>query len=136
MAQIIDVFIAAPSDVKTERSHTEMAVTEVSTRTRDLLNVVLHPVSWPNFLPQVTRSAKQHVQDRFSARARKCKIFVGILYQRYGTEINEERRVSGTEEEFEMALANRHEVEMLTYFREQTAGCPGYKNLRVGWHLA
>jgi hypothetical protein len=121
MPQVIDVFIASPGDVRPERRHAEAVVHEVSIRTQDLLGIVLMPVSWTNFLPLATKCGAERIQDRFTARARKCKIFIGILNQRYGTEIDEKRRISGTEEEFDAALENRRHVEILTYFRQKPA---------------
>lgn len=117
MTQVVDVFIASPSDVGTERRHAEDVIKLVSTKTRDILDIVLHPVSWQNFLPSATRCALERVQDRFTARVRKCGIFIGILHQRYGSEIDDSRRISGTQEEFEEAITNRHSIEILTYFR-------------------
>ncbi|MGO9019427.1 MAG: DUF4062 domain-containing protein [Syntrophobacteraceae bacterium] len=117
MAQVVDVFIAAPNDVRTERKDAEDVVRLVSMRTRDNLDIVLNTVSWPNFLPSATRCISERVQDRFTSRIRKCGIFIGILYQRYGTEIDTLRTISGTEEEFDAAIKNRHTIELLTYFR-------------------
>ncbi len=118
MDQVVDVFIASPSDVRKERKYVEEAVQKISPRTRDSLGIVLNPVSWTNFLPLAVKSNKDRVQDRFSQRVRKCHIFVGILYQRYGEEIDNQRRISGTEEEFDAAIKYRNRIELLTYFRD------------------
>lgn len=117
MAQVVDVFIASPDDVSVERHHAEDAIRLISQKTRDLLGIVLHPVSWQNFLPCQARGSEKRVQDRFSSRVRKCGIFIGILGQRYGTSIDESRRISGTEEEFNEAIKYREDIEILTYFR-------------------
>ena len=118
MAQIVDVFIASPSDVKKERLYAEDIVHLVSLRTRDSIDIALHTVSWPNFMPSATKCSTEQVQDRFSNRVSKCGIFVGILCERYGTEINEERKISGTQEEFEYAILHRNSIEILSYFKK------------------
>jgi hypothetical protein len=123
VTQVIDIFIAAPRDVEAERKYADEAVSEVSARTRDILDIALHPVNWRRFLPSAARKGER-IQDRFSSRVTKCGIFIGILNARYGTEISFDRRISGTEEEFNKAIANRHSIEILTYF------CRGSENLR------
>jgi len=117
MAQVVDVFIASPSDVQTERDHAEQAIRLISQRTRDLLGIVLNAVTWQKFLPSQARSFETRVQDRFTTQVRKCGIFIGILGERYGTEIDESRRISGTDEEFNEAIKFRNDIEILTYFK-------------------
>ena len=117
MAQVVDVFIASPSDVQAERDHAERAISLISQKTRGLLDMVLHQVSWKNFLPCQARGNEKRVQDRFTPLVRKCAIFIGILGERYGTVIDESRGISGTEEEFNEAIAFRDHMEILTYFR-------------------
>jgi hypothetical protein len=121
MTQVVDVFIASPNDVQEERGYAEEAIRQISARIRDVLNMVLHPVSWQNFLPVAAKNDGDRPQDFFSLKVRKCGIFIGILYQRYGTETDGIRKISGTEEEFQVAIENRLNVEILTYFRKQEA---------------
>lgn len=118
MTQLIDVFIASPGDVDRERRYAEEAIREVSVRTRSILNIALHPVSWQGFAPFVSHG-NASPQDVFNSRVKKCGIFIGILYEKYGAEIGDDRPISGTEEEFSIALGHRDNIEMLTYFREQ-----------------
>lgn len=118
MPQSVNVFIASPSDVSNERKYAENVITQLNYRTSELLGIYLHLISWENFIPIATKFEDEHIQDRFTRIVRKCGIFVGILYERYGTEINEERRISGTEEEFNTAMSNRSYIEILTYFRK------------------
>lgn len=127
MTQLVDVFIASPNDVKTERGYAEEAIQQVSARTREALNIALHPVRWENFLPAAVQEEHERIQDRFNARVTKCGIFIGILYQRYGTEIDESRKISGTEEEFETAIKNRRNIETLSYFRQSPPSIPSDK---------
>ena len=129
MTQVVDVFIASPSDVGTERRYAEDVIKLVSIRTRDTLDIVLHPVLWENFIPSATACALDRVQDRFTARVRKCGIFIGILHQRYGSEIDDSRRISGTQEEFEEAIKNRQSIEILTYFRIIGTNVPSNPNV-------
>jgi hypothetical protein len=118
VTQLIDVFVASPGDVDRERHYAEEAIQEVSGRTRSILNIALHPVSWHGFAPFVAHGGTRP-QDVFSSRVKKSGIFIGILYERYGTEIGDDRPISGTEEEFNIALGYRDKIEILTYFREQ-----------------
>jgi hypothetical protein len=121
VAQLVNVFIASPSDVRPERDCADAAVQRVSERTSQSLDIALQTVRWENFLPSATREDGERVQDRFTSLVRKCGIFIGILDRRYGTSIDESRKTSGTEEEFDAALEKRRHVEILTYFRRQPA---------------
>jgi len=128
VTQVIDTFIASPKDVENERKYAEEAVVEVSARTRDILDIALHPVSWQRFLPSAARKGEK-IQDRFNSRVTKCGIFIGILNARYGTEISSDRRISGTEEEFDKAIAHRHSIEILTYFRQRSKSLRSERSL-------
>jgi hypothetical protein len=116
MTQVIRVFIGSPGDVREERRHAETAVHELSTRLVDMLDVVLQPVSWPHFAPAAGKAGTP-AQDSITTRVAKARIFVGILFTRWGTVTGPGRKESGTEAEFREALLHPDDIEMLTYFR-------------------
>lgn len=121
----ISVFIASPSDVEAERSFAYEAVMNLSPIISKYYNYGLMPVSWTEFAPIASSDPNKVFQDRINQRIEICGVFIGILYRRYGTNITKTRTISGTEEEFNIAIKNREKLKILTYFRY-----PNYKKIK------
>jgi hypothetical protein len=114
----IPVFIASPGDVDEERKIATEAIQQVSSRLMKHSGISLAPVKWEQFAP-ISSSDAKHPQHRINQSIEPFSIFIGILYRRYGTKIKEMSDVSGTESEFNHAIANRNTINILTYFRDQ-----------------
>jgi formylglycine-generating enzyme required for sulfatase activity len=97
---IIRVFIASPSDVVTERGIVERVIGELNGSVAPKLGLLLEPVRWEDMVPGMGRP-EQVILDQ--ADIENADIFVGILWNRFGTPTG--RAESGTEEEFEQAYA-------------------------------
>jgi len=119
MSRRFDVFIASPNDVQEERRHTRDAIGALSDKLQSLYDVTLSSVHWKQFAPVASKSANEPFQAQILTRLDPCRIFIGILYRRYGTAIPQMGGVSGTEREFRFALEHRRRMKILTYFREQ-----------------
>ena len=117
MQSVIPVFIASPNDVSKERKYAVEAVRNVSTRLASVFGVVLTPITWEEFAP-VSSGESLNPQFNILKRIKSHRIFIGILYKRYGTIIPEMGDISGTESEFNHALNPRKNVQILTYFRD------------------
>lgn len=118
MNPVIPVFIASPSDVSKERDLTEEAIHALAPRMARLFGVTLVPLRWEQFAPISSYDAS-HPQIAILRDIRPFSIFVGILWNRYGTKISGLGE-TGTESEFSHALGNRDRISILTYFREQS----------------
>ena len=117
MQSVIPVFIASPNDVSKERGYAVDAVRKVSSKLASVFGVVLTPITWEEFAP-ISSGEALNPQFSILKRINSHSIFIGILYKRYGTRIPEMGDVSGTESEFDHALNDRKNVQVLTYFRE------------------
>ena len=122
MGMNIPVFVASPSDVPKERQYAIKAIDDVNRKLHQLYGVTLVPVAWEQFSPLTSKHGSKRFQDVINVRLEKCGIFIGILYRRYGTEIDSRRTYSGTEAEFRTAIRNRRRISILSYFRESDYG--------------
>ena len=116
MTRVIPIFIASPNDVQSERNLVHKTIMNLSSRLQSF-GITLTPVRWKDFAPIAAASPEQVTQDLINKRLESCAIFVGILYKRYGTAIDEYRDISGTQSEFEQAIQNRDRIKILTYFK-------------------
>lgn len=121
MSKIFRVFIASPGDVEAERDLADKAVANLSRKLEPIFQIRLSTVRWEDFAPIASASPDEVVQDRILKRLEACAIFVGILYKRYGTDIDQSRHISGTEAEFKFAIKHRDRMKILTYFRQHRA---------------
>lgn len=118
MRTVIPVFIASPSDVPEERDLVDQAVQGLSKRLRPALEVGLETQRWEEFAPRTSAHGRYRFQDQINSRLEKAGVFVGILFRRYGTEVDARRNYSGTDAEFRHAIKNRARTAILTYFRD------------------
>ncbi len=95
---MLNVFLASPGDVDSERELAEEVVNEVNRAVRNLgCYVVLR--KWEDISPGYGRP-----QSRINPILDQCDIFVGLLWERWGEPSGEYS--SGFEEEFERAVAS------------------------------
>jgi Domain of unknown function (DUF4062) len=110
--QILEVFLASPSDVGAERAAALGIVRSVNRSIAKLgWQVDLH-------LWEDVRGGAARPQERINPLVDTCDVFVGVLWKRWGTPTGSYS--SGFLEEFARALKRRGETdrpEMLIYFR-------------------
>lgn len=116
MNPIIPVFIASPGDVEEERRLAERATHAIAPRLNRVFGVTLVPILWKATAP-ISAYDSSHPQYSILRRIEPYSIFIGILWNRHGTPVKDSRK-SGTEMEFDHALAQRDSIAMLTYFRK------------------
>lgn len=93
---ILNVFIASPSDLEPERIASRECVADTNIVIRDLdWMIELH--SWEDVQPGVGRP-----QELINTDVDQCDLFIGLLWKRWGTPTGEHG--SGFEEEFVRAL--------------------------------
>jgi len=103
--QKLRIFVAAPSDVATERAKVETVATSLKP-IADYLGLTLEVVDWRAVVPDAGRP-QQVIFDQLKPTS--WDIFVGILWHRFGTPPGakdpqtQKEYLSGTEEEFRVA---------------------------------
>lgn len=117
---VIKVFIASPGDVKEERGIVVSAIADLNTKLGRLYDIVLQAVQWEDFASLTPRHKGGLIQPQLNPWVCASPIFVGILHKRYGNISSTTGEVSGTEEEFNVALEHRESLTILSYFRELT----------------
>lgn len=116
-AKIIQVFAASPSDVAAERQTLERVVQKLNLTIAPLLGMRVELVRWETHAyPDFGVDAQDVINRQIPAI---YDLFIGILWGRFGTATA--RAGSGTEEEFDRALA-RHRagepVRLMIYFKD------------------
>lgn len=96
---ILTVFIASPGDLEPERIAAREIVTDASVVAREV-GWTVELRGWEDALPGAGRP-----QELINADVDECDLFIGLLWQRWGTPTGEHG--SGFEEEFVRAL-DRH----------------------------
>jgi SOS response regulatory protein OraA/RecX len=97
--RILKVFLASPSDVKPERAAAEKLVNDMNKLVREFgWQILLY--MWEDEVPAFGRP-----QETINANVDECAVFVGLLWEKWGTRTG--AYSSGFEEEFERALARR-----------------------------
>ncbi len=117
MNPMIPVFVASPGDVDKERRATELAINVLAPRFARLFGVTLVPLLWEQFAPISSYDAT-HPQVGILRRIQPFSVFVGILWNRCGTPVQGSGE-TGTEMEFNHAIAHRDTISILSYFRRQ-----------------
>ncbi len=90
----IQVFIASPGDVTRERYAARRAIERINKLLGEISGFHFAPTGWEQIPP--AKSAR--AQEAINPYVDSAKIFIGILYQRFGTPTGIAE--SGTEEEF------------------------------------
>src|SRR6266498_5031047 len=97
----LSIFVAAPSDVATEKERIISVVDQLNKGLADKLGIILEVKEWSQVVPNMGRG-QQVIFDQLPVE--QWDIMIGILWLRYGTPsggINPEE--SGTHEEFNVA---------------------------------
>lgn len=116
--KVMSVFVASPSDVGDERAKLEEVIREINeTRSREL-GLRLELVRWETHaFPDISDDAQAVINEQIPD---DYDLFIGIMWQRYGTATG--RAGSGTVEEFERAKArfdaDNNAVKIMFYFKD------------------
>jgi hypothetical protein len=115
-AKILTVFVASPKDVADDRATVVQAITEFNMTWGPRLGIYLDVVRWETHTyPGIGVDAQDVINRQIEEN---YDIFIGILWQRFGTPTG--RAGSGTEEEFNRAFARHKEqpgsVHIMFYF--------------------
>ena len=101
----IRVFLASPDDLQEERVATKAMVDHINKMLSDFEGYHIDLVGWEDTLPQYGRAQAVINQD-----LQTCELFVGMLWERWGTPPSKDGSyTSGFEEEYEIAIASRRE---------------------------
>lgn len=121
---VLEVFIASPGDVASEREVLEIVVSEFNVTWGDKHRVRLEILKWETHShPAMGKDAQDLINRQIGD---VYDIFLGIMWGRFGTATA--RADSGTEEEFQRAydrFRNGERVQIMFYFKD--AGIPPSK---------
>lgn len=116
--EVLSIFLASPGDVAEERERMAEVVSHWNRSWSRELGLRLELLRWEeDAYPDIGEDAQDVINQQISA---EWDIFVGIMWSRFGTPTN--RFGSGTQEEFERALARYRSVpgsiSLLMYFKD------------------
>lgn len=101
----IRVFLASPGDLQDERVAAKAMVDHINKMHSDFDGYHVDLVGWEDTLPQYGRAQAVINQD-----LETCELFVGMLWERWGTPPNKDGSyTSGFEEEYEIAITSRRD---------------------------
>jgi hypothetical protein len=99
----IRVFLASSGDLQDERVAAKAMVDHINKMFSDVEGYHVDLIGWEDTLPQYGRAQAVINQD-----LETCELFVGMLWERWGTPPSKDRSyTSGFEEEFEIAITSR-----------------------------
>ncbi len=115
--KIVQVFVASPSDVQSERDILESLITELNNTWSSTVGIIFELLRWethvrPAFGDDPQSVVNEQLGDSYD-------VFIGILWGRFGTPTP--RALSGTAEEFERAVSRikrGNGPEVMIYFKE------------------
>ncbi|MGB1835815.1 DUF4062 domain-containing protein [Marinobacter adhaerens] len=97
----LKVFLASPGDLVDERKAAKVAVEEINSTLAEPLGFIFQLIGWED-----TTSTYGRPQETINKEIKECDIFVGMVWERWGTPPdNEGKYQSGFEEEYELALS-------------------------------
>jgi hypothetical protein len=116
---ILKVFVSSPSDVKSERLAVVEIIEEINNAWATFLGIRLEAILWETHCrPGVGKDSQQVINEQIPT---DCDIYLGILWQRFGTPTP--RFESGTEEEFQNAYErykqSPKDVSVMFYFKNE-----------------
>jgi hypothetical protein len=101
--KVISVFLASPGDLEPERRAAKSAVDEINETWANKQGYHVELVGWEDTIPGFGRPQELINQD-----LRRCELFIGMLWMRWGTPPdNTSSFSSGFEEEFRLSLKRR-----------------------------
>ena len=109
---ILQVFLASPSDLEKERKAVRNAVDEINESLAVELGYLIDIRGWEDTGPGYGRP--QHLINKELDR---CDLFIGLIWRRWGTPpSHDENASSGFYEEYERAIKRRESGERLEIF--------------------
>lgn len=118
-ARIIPIFLASPGDVQTERSYARAVVEEINRTTGRVKGIRFEVIGWDTDSFPSFGGDGQAIVNKQIADMSNYELFVGVMWNRFGQPTP--RAGSGTEEEFNMAVAsfNKHgKPNIMFYFNQ------------------
>lgn len=119
---VLRTFISSPGDVTEEREIVQKVIDDINLTIRDTLSLEMQPILWENE-PPLSDGAdgwpEGKIQDKLNEEINKCKIFILILFKRYGS-AEPGHKKSNTEREVDIAidlLKKERKLMFLCYFR-------------------
>lgn len=103
--KVLTLFIGSPSDLQDERKVSKEVIDRLNNHLARNLGLHLELRGWQDTLSGVSRP-----QEKINADIRKCDLFVGLLWKRWGMPSG--KYSSGFEEEFELAFALKQEAKI------------------------
>lgn len=101
----IRVFLASPGDLQDERGAAKSIVDQINKMLSDFEGYHVDLVGWEDTLPQYGSAQAVINQD-----LETCELFVGMLWERWGTPPSKDGSyTSGFEEEYDIAITSRRE---------------------------
>lgn len=123
--QQYQLFLASPGDVHKERRYVEEVIGELNRTIARSKRVFLQTRRWElDTFPQMGKDAQAIINEQIADMA-KCKLFVGIMWNRIGTKTR--RSPSGTTEEYDRAIKSmrkHRQPEVWFYFRKPKLESP------------
>lgn len=113
LLQRLRIFVASPNDVAAERDHVSAVVEELNRDIAPRAGLFLEAVRWETHVTPNMGRPQQVIFEQIGS----VDIFIGIMWQRFGTPTGVAG--SGAEEEFEQAYASWQQTgrpRMLCYF--------------------
>ena len=116
--RVVVVFVASPSDMKEEREKLEEIIAELNTTWSRQFAIRLDLVRWETHaFPGIGTDPQDVINNEMPD---DTEIFIGLMWGKYGTPTS--RAGSGTEEEFEAALARHRKhpasIRIMFYFKD------------------
>ncbi|MBF0384146.1 MAG: DUF4062 domain-containing protein, partial [Magnetococcales bacterium] len=101
--KIVKVFLASPGDLTDERKAAKGVVDEFNDLLAEEFGYQVDLVGWED-----TVSAYGRPQETINQELRRCELFIGLMWKRWGTPPDKEGRyTSGFEEEFSISVEKR-----------------------------
>lgn len=114
---IVKVFLASPGDLQLERKLANEAIEEINKRVAPYLGFIVELKGWED-----TLSASGRPQAIINQELKRCELFIGLMWKKWGTPPDAEGKYSsGFEEEFEISFENFKESgapEIAMYFKD------------------
>jgi hypothetical protein len=101
--KVVKVFLASPGDLADERRLAKGVVDEINSLLGEMFGIYVELVGWED-----TVTAFGRPQATINLELERCELFVGMLWQRWGTPPDSKGDyTSGFEEEFKTSIARR-----------------------------
>lgn len=116
---LLSIFIGSPGDLQAEREIARNVIDRINKRIARHLGVQVELRGWEDTLPGYSRPQAVINED-----LKECDMFLGLLWQRWGTRPSEDGEyTSGFEEEYYLALELREKGEMqeiMLFFKDMS----------------